>query len=1112
MRRITFSFYFALILLLISCQKNASEIKSSPEASPKPLFELLEPGVSGVNFTNRIEESLNLNVLMYEYLYNGAGVAVGDLNGDGLDDLYFSANVSGPKLYLNQGNLIFKDITETAKVQGIPGPWNTGVVFADVNGDGLLDIYQCRSGALPPGKRKNLLFINQGSDETGTPIFEEKGAEFGIDSSSPSTSASFFDFDRDGDLDLFLLNHNTRSIQNQDVSRTMKLLKEKNEAGSQLFENRNGVFVEITTEAGISSSVFSYGLGISTADINKDGWPDIYIGNDYAMPDYLYINQKDGTFNDELSERLGHISNFSMGNDIADINNDGLPDIFTLDMLPEDNYRQKLLLAPDNYEVFQLNLDKGWHHQYMRNMLHVNDGTGKFQEVGQFSGLSNTDWSWAALFADFDNDGWKDLFVSNGYLRDYNNQDFLMYMENYVQTSGGKLKREDLLDLVKTMPSTGLSNYIFQNQQDLQFENKTGEWGFDIPLTSNGAAYSDLDNDGDLDLIVNNINSPASIFENKSNELQAQNYLKIKLLGENKNTFALGTQVSAYSGHEVQYLEQNPYRGFQSSVSPVLHLGLGEESSIDSLVISWPEGSVKILRSVSANQTLEIDPTTGEEYKRESPKKRSILSKQFEVHLKKGIQSNDFKRQPMLLHPISNQQQAWTMADFDQDGHPDLFVGGERGVSGGIIYHLTSFQSKALDSASFERESPAEDSHAVAFDANGDGKTDLLVAGGGLHQFQSGAKEWEPRLYLNEGNRRFMRVENAFQGFSCPVSTILTYDFNGDGAEDVLLASRVTPDQYPLSSGAQIWINDRAGKFTEETQKYAPELFELGMITDAKFVDLDQNGSDELILVGEAMPISIFENQGKLWEEATERYFETPLIGFWNHIQSADWDQNGNMELIVGNLGRNTQLRASNENPMELIFKDFDKNGSMDAVYGFPVQGEIYPLVSRGELLSQMPLLKKRYLDFKSYASLKFEDLFSQSERSDAEIIQINELETVYLRINSLGKFEKKPLPQEVQFSPVFASHAMDLNDDGNLDLILGGNMDFGKISLGKYDASRGLILLGDGTGKFQALSPEQSGISVLGDTRGITKTEDYLIWIEKSKAVHFYKQNLTPN
>lgn len=1049
---------------------------------------------------------------MYEYLYNGAGVAVGDLNGDGLDDLYFSANVSGPKLYLNQGNLKFKDITETAQVKGIPGPWNTGVVFADVNGDGLLDIYQCRSGALPPEKRKNLLFINQGSDENGIPVFEEKGAEYQIDSSSPSTSASFFDFDRDGDLDLFLLNHNTRSIQNQDVSRTKKLLDQKNEAGSQLFENRDGVFVEVTTEAGISSSVFSYGLGVSTVDINMDGWPDIYIGNDYAMPDYLYINQKDGTFKDELGERLGHISNFSMGNDIADVNNDGLPDIFTLDMLPEDNYRQKLLMAPDNYEVFQLNLDKGWHHQYMRNMLHVNDGSGKFQELGQFAGISNTDWSWAALLADFDNDGWKDLFVSNGYLRDYNNQDFLMYMENYVQTSGGNLKREDLLELVKTMPSTGLSNYVFRNDQNLQFENKTQDWGLDIPLTSNGSAYADLDNDGDLDLIINNINSPASIFENKSENLQANNYLKIKLSAENQNPFAIGTQLNIYAGGTHQYLEQNPFRGFQSSVSPILHFGVGEVSSIDSIVVSWPEGSQKILRSVSANQTLEIDPNSGENYQAQTKSIRPLLTKMFEIKLENGVHSNDFKRQPMLLHPVSNQQQAWTIADFDQDGHLDLFVGGAKGVPGGIMYHFAASTSKAPDTGPFQAEAGAEDSDALAFDANGDGRLDLLVSGGGLHEFQNGDKEWEPRLYLNQGNKQFTRSKNAFQGFSNPVSKVLTHDFNGDGAEDILLAVRLTPDQYPTSTGAQIWINDGKGIFSEQTQQYAPSLTSLGMITDGKFEDLDEDGSDELILIGEAMPITVFDKNGNQWENTSERFFEAPLIGFWSHIQFADWDQDGKGELIVGNLGKNTQLRASSELPMELLYKDFDGNGSMDAVFGYPIQGEIYPLVSRGELLAQMPLLKKRYLDFKSYASLKFDDLFTQAERSDADLIEINELETVYLKINSLGKFEKKPLPQQVQYSPVFASHATDINDDGNLDLILGGNVDFGKISIGKYDASRGLVLLGDGAGKFQPLHPDRSGISILGDTRGITVAEEYLIWIEKNTAVHFYKLNQAPN
>ncbi len=581
MQKNTLPFFLVIVAQLISCGPAEKNPQESAELVDPPLFQLLGENQTGITFSNNIEENLNLNVLMYEYLYNGGGVAVGDLNQDGLDDIYFSANVGENKLYLNQGKLKFTDITQIAGVAGRQGPWKTGVVFVDINGDHKLDIYQCYSGNLPPEKRKNQLFVNQGNDENGIPIFKEMAEEYGIASTSPSTSASFFDYDLDGDLDLFLLNHNTKSVQNHDATVTRSLLKEKHEAGSQLFENQNGKFIEVTEKAGISSSSLSYGLGISVADINADGWPDIYIGNDYTMPDYLYINQKNGTFKDEILTLLDHVSHFSMGNDIADINNDGLLDIFTLDMLPEGNQRQKQLLSPDNFELFQLNLDRGFHHQYMRNMLHLNSGNGSFQEIGQLSGISNTDWSWSALFADLDNDGWKDLYVTNGYLRDYNNQDFLKYMDDYVRTSGGQLKREDLLNLVKSMTSSNLTNYTFNNKGDLSFENVSKSWGLAQSSNSSGAAYSDLDNDGDLDLIVNNINSPAFLYENLAVQKQKGNFLKIKLSGENKNTFGQGAMVKVFSKGKIQVQDQNLYRGYQSSVSPVLLFGLGKDEKAD---------------------------------------------------------------------------------------------------------------------------------------------------------------------------------------------------------------------------------------------------------------------------------------------------------------------------------------------------------------------------------------------------------------------------------------------------------------------------------------------------------------------------------------------------
>ncbi len=1098
-------------LILFSCEQTGSSEEEKQVENQPTLFRLLDPDQTGISFTNTIQESLNLNVLMYEYLYNGGGVAVGDLNQDGLEDIYFSANISGNQLYLNQGNLKFEEVSEISQAKGRSGPWKTGVVFVDINGDGKLDIYQCYSGALPPEKRRNQLFVNQGNNENGVPIFKEMAAEFGIDSPSTSTSASFFDFDRDGDLDLFLLNHNTRSIQNQDVKMTQNLLLEKHEAGSQLFENQGGKFVEITEKAGISSSSLSYGLGVAVTDFDEDGWPDIYIGNDYSMPDYLYINQKDGTFKDEILERLDHVSHFSMGNDVADVNNDGHLDLFTLDMLPEGNERQKLLLSPDNFELFQLNIDKGFHHQYMRNMLHVSTGNGRYQELAQLAGIANTDWSWSALFADFDNDGWKDLFVSNGYLRDYNNQDFLKYMDNYIQTSGGQLKRENVLELVKSMPSSNLTNYIYSNSGDLTFENKTESWGMDHAANSNGAVYADLDNDGDLDLVVNNINSPAFIYQNLTDESAENNFLKINLKGEKLNYHALGAEIRVYIGNSTQLIAQNSFRGFQSSVSPVLHLGLGKATKIDSLEIRWPSGKSTSKYEIAANQTLELTEAEEEE---SVLTKRTIESPVFKekdlISIPKSAGINDFKRQPLLPHPISENGKAMVQADFNGDGREDLFVGGDAGVSGRLYFQNNSGDFSTARIAAFEAAKSSEDTDALAIDVNEDGYLDLIVASGGVGNFNAGDQELADRVYLNDGKGNFELLPDAIPGEANSTGSILSADFNFDGKPDLLVGGRVIPGQYPLSPGAKVFINDGTGRFSDQTEQLAPELLQLGMMTDSQMADLDLDGKEELIVVGDAMPISVFAYKSESWTNVTSDYFESEQVGFWNHVQVKDWDGDGKLEIFAGNLGLNTQIKASESAPAELLYGDFDNNGSTDVILGYAIAGKKYPSASRDEILGQVNFLKKRFLDFKSFAQVEMKDLFTEAELNGSKTIQINTLQTSYFALGSANKFENRELPLEVQFSPVYTSHSMDVNNDGNLDLIIGGNIKSGKLKFGKQDANQGLVLVGNGKGEFRALPQLESGLSIRGDVRAISNLNNQLVFLVKSRGLIIYEPLLS--
>ncbi len=1093
------------VLLMASCHKNASDqeessssLESSREPNVPPLFTLLPSGKTGVNFSNDLTEAVNTNVLMYEYFYNGGGVAIGDVNGDGLQDIYFTGNMTPNRLYLNKGDMVFEDITTAAGVAGREGPWTTGVTMADVNGDGLLDIYVCYSGKLPPEKRANQLFINGGAAANGVPQFTEQAAQYGLDSPSNSTQAVFFDYDRDGDLDMFLLNHNPESLPVLDDISTAMLIKEKDpQRGVRFFRNDNGRFQDVTEKAGFLSSSLSYGLGAGVADINGDGWPDIYISNDYDIPDYLYINNQNGTFTDQLKTSIGHASHFSMGSDIADINNDGFPDIYTLDMLPADNRRQKLLFSPDNYEKFELNLKSGFHYQYMRNMLQLNNGNGTFSEAGQLAGLSNTDWSWAPLFADYDNDGWKDLFVTNGYLRDYTNMDFIKYMESFVQQKGAGMKRQDVLELVHQMPSSNVKNYVFKNSGNLTFIDKGTEWGLSQASNSNGAAYADLDNDGDLDLVVNNINQPAFIYSNNADRQLGHHYLQLKMSGAGKNTHGVGAKVWLYTKSGQQYQQQMPTRGFQSSVSPVLHFGLGQEKTIDSLRVVWQSGKQQVLTAVQTDQLLNLkEQDAAGVYKGAKPvspvfsKVKSPVGFTHQQH-----QTNDFKRQPLLVNPQSFDGPCLVKADVNGDGLEDVFAGGSQGQAGALYLQGPNGQFRRQPNAAFEADRASEDVVAVFFDANQDNKLDLYVGSGGYHNFAPEDPLLQDRLYLGDGQGNFTKSTEALPVLLTSTGCVQAADVNGDGFEDLFVGGRVIPGRYPETPRSYLLLNDGKGKFKDMTASLAPQLQRIGMVTDAAWYDLDGDATLELLVVGEWMPITVFKNQGGQLIEKTDLFFDRKYSGWWNKLLVGDFNNDARPDLIIGNLGLNSQCQVSDKRPAELYYKDFDDNGSVDPILTFYMQDKSYPYVTRDELLDQISMMRTRFPDYKSYADATLTDIFTKEELKDAGHLEVNYLKTAYFESDAQGKFKEKALPKEAQLSPVFSITQVDFNGDGFQDLLLCGNINKARLRFGKSDANYGLLLQGNGKGEFTYVPQHKSGLEVKGDVRSVLHIEETLLF-----------------
>ncbi len=1071
---------------------------SSFGQSTKTLFNLVAPERSGIKFMNTINESDSLHIFKYEYLYNGHGIGIADFNRDGLDDVFISGNVVANKLYLNKGALSFEDITVKAGVEG-KGQWRTGVNIADVNGDGWPDIYICHSGPVQGIALSNELYIHQGL-KNGIPVFREMASELGVDApGSLSSQSAFFDFDRDGDLDLFLVNHSNHSFNpylNTSKIRAMPDMR----FGNRLFRNDlqpdgKPRFVDVTLSAGIINNALNFGLSVVISDLNKDGWPDIYTSSDYTEQDYCYVNNRNGGFRQVLQNSFTHISKFSMGADISDINNDGWPDVYTLDMLPEDNFRQKLLKGPDEYDAYHLLLDSGYYHQQMRNMLHLHQGIDqqgnmRFSEIGQLAGISNTDWSWAALFSDFDNDGWKDLMVTNGYLRDYTDNDFLKYTvadEQLAQASKGNLNFKTY-DLVRKMPSNKLRNYFFKNEGDLKFSNKSTEWGFNVGTISNCAAYSDLDNDGDIDLIIGNNNEPVQLYENKANELDRKNYLDIRLKGKGYNTQAIGAKVYVFAdaaGVNIQVQELFPVRGYQSSVTNSLHFGLGNAARIDSVRVEWPDGTRQTESSVNINSRVVIEQKAkndlGEATSSLPPKFRDVTeaTKLDFVHRENDF--IDFKVEVLIPYQLSRSGPALATSDVNADGLEDVFIGGAIGQSGVLYLQQKDGTFLKSDSQPWDLDRESEDVRALFADLNGDKYPDLYVVSGG-NEYENGSPEYADRIYLNDGRGGFTRSPNALpQGMTSSKLAIAAGDMDGDGDIDLFVGGYAVPGAFPHASRSYLLRNDSKNGtvfFTDITSSWSKELETPGMVTAVAFADIDGDRKQDLIIAGEWMSVKLFRNEGRMYKDVSKDAGLTDE-GLWSGLFVGDINGDGKPDIIAGNAGNNLPFKASKKEPVNLFVTDIDDNGVEDPLFCYYINGHSYPAASRDELLDQVVPLRRKFVKYHQYAKAGIEEIVPEAKRKSATQWNVTELSTVAYLNNGDRSFRKLVLPPEAQISRTF-----DIKDIPGQGLLLTGNFYPWRVQWGRSDAGLGSLLSIDKQGNVDVKTAMKTGLYASGDVR----------------------------
>ena len=1100
--------YVLILILFFSCNRTGE--------NDQILFELLSTNKTGINFENSLTYSDDFNIYKYRNFYNGGGVGLGDVNNDGLLDIYLTANQLSNRLYINKGNFVFEDVTKTAQIGGSRA-WSTGVSMVDINFDGWLDIYVCNSGDVNGDNKQNEFFINNGD---GT--FSENAEEMGLADSGLSTHAAFFDYDKDGDLDVYLLNNSYTAIGSFNLQKNERAVRDQ-KGGDKLFRNDSGKFIDVSEEAGIFGSEIGFGLGVSVADLDKDGWLDLYISNDFFERDYIYMNNGDGTFSEDLENQMRSTSFSSMGSDIADMNGDGLPEIFVTDMLAKTDDRYKTTMTFENWDKYQYNLKNGYYHQFSRNTLHLNNGISfrnklTFSEVGRLAGVEATDWSWSALITDFDNDGHKDLFVANGLAQDILDQDYLKYISNEEITKMVVTERGvDYKKLIDIIPITKISNYAYAGDSNLGFKDVANSWGLDTPSHSSGSAYGDLDNDGDLDLIVNNVNMPLFLYENKSTELlKENNHIKIKLEGEKNNVNAVGAKVTLKSDEQIFYLEQSPNRGFQSSVDNIMHFGLGRISNIDSLIVDWYYGKRSVLTNIIVNQTLVISENEAQkpEHKEEQKNNKSIFKNVSEaIDLDYSHVENvyvDFDSDRLLYHMRSTEGPKLDTGDVNNDGLMDFYIGGAKNSAGKLFLNIGQNKYKSSNMDILEKDKQSEDSQVVFFDADNDGDLDLYVSSGGVEYF-SGSYALFDRLYVNDGFGEYTRSSQLLPT-SNPESTsvVIPNDFDNDGDIDLFVGIRLKPGSIGVQQNGYILENNGIGEFKDVTLELAPEMIGLGMITDAKWVDFDNDADYDLIIVGEWMGIKLFENDNLNFKEISKDVGLKNTSGWWNRIASSDIDNDGDIDFIVGNHGLNSRFKASVEEPISCYINDFDNNGSIEQIISNYKQGISYPLVLRHDLIKQLPHLKKKYVNYSQYSGQTIHDLFTEKELEGSIVHEVTMLESILLINNGDASFKIKPLPKESQFAPIYAISASDFDKDGLVDLILGGNLHNVKPEIGRYDASYGQFLKGLGNGDFVICNMDESGLILNGEIRDFKllnqKENNLLLVARNNSAMELYQ------